>query len=73
VYIFDLYNIALSKISRGFEADLEDVEFMLHEQLIEFAELEHHFQTILPAAPPFDIDRKEFRAYFEELKRRIHT
>ena len=29
----------MSKIARGFEADLEDVEFMLHENLIEFAEL----------------------------------
>lgn len=27
VYIFDLYSIALSKIARGFESDLEDVEF----------------------------------------------
>lgn len=73
VYIFDLYSIALSKIARGFEADLEDVQFMLDRELIEFAELERHFQTILPDAPKFDIDRKEFQAYFEEVKRRTHT
>ena len=29
VYIFDLYTIALSKIARGFESDLEDVMFMI--------------------------------------------
>ena len=30
VYIFDPYSIALSKIARGFEADIEDVVFMLN-------------------------------------------
>jgi hypothetical protein len=39
VYIFDPYSIALSKIARGFEADLEDVMFMLREHLIEFDQL----------------------------------
>jgi len=47
VYIFDLYSIALSKIARGFESDLEDVVFMLHEGLIEFGELERHFNAIV--------------------------
>jgi hypothetical protein len=41
--------------------------------MIEFAELERYFQAILPAAPKFEIGRKEFQAYFEELKRRTHT
>lgn len=72
VYIFDLYSIALSKIARGFEADLEDVQFLLGEKLIDFAELQRYFEIILPDASRYDIDRKEFRAYFEELKRRIH-
>jgi hypothetical protein len=40
VYIFDPYSIALSKIARGFEADLEDVLFMLRKRLIEFGRLE---------------------------------
>lgn len=71
VYIFDLYSIALSKIARGFETDLEDVEFLLGHGLIEFAELERHFQTILPRAAKADIDPKEFRGYFEEIRRRI--
>ena len=34
VYIFDLYSIALSKIARGFESDLEDVQFLLAQNLI---------------------------------------
>jgi hypothetical protein len=71
VYIFDLYTIALSKIARGFEADLEDVMFMLHQGLIEFGELERHFDSILPDATKADIIPGEFRDYFEEIRRRF--
>ncbi len=71
VYIFDLYSIALSKVARGFEADLEDVVFMLRERLIEFGELERFFEHILPQAPRADIIPQEFRAYFEEVRRRV--
>lgn len=71
VYIFDLYSIALSKIARGFESDLEDVVFMLNRGLIEFGELERLFKAILPDAPKADISRVEFQAYFDEVHRRI--
>lgn len=71
VYVFDPYTIALSKIARGFEADLEDVMFMLHEGLIEFGELECHFRAVLPDAPRADIIPDEFRDYFEEVRRRL--
>jgi hypothetical protein len=71
VYVFDPYSIALSKIARGFEADLEDVVFMLREHLIEFDELERLFEQILPEAPEADIVPQEFRAYFEELQRQV--
>ena len=73
VYIFDLYTIALSKIARGFEADLEDVLFMLGEGLIEFTELERLFKQVLPRSAEADIIPQEFREYFEELRRRLET
>lgn len=73
VYLFDLYSIALSKIARGFEADLEDVMFLLRESLIKFEELEVHFDSILPHASTADIVPTEFRSYFEEVRRRIRT
>jgi hypothetical protein len=73
VYLFDLYSIALSKIARGFEADLEDVMFLLREHLIEFGELEAYFNSILPDAPKADILPSEFRGYFEEVRRRLET
>jgi hypothetical protein len=71
VYIFDLYSIALSKIARGFESDLEDVQFLLAQRLIAWDELENHFKSILSRAWKADIDPKEFQAYFDELKRRV--
>ena len=70
VYLFDPYSIALSKVARGFEADLEDVLFLLCSGRIDWHQLERHFQTILPEVSRTDIDPREFRAYFEELRRR---
>jgi hypothetical protein len=71
VYLFDLYSIALSKIARGFEADLDDVMFLLRERLIEFGQLEAHFNAILPDALKADVLPSEFRGYFEEIRRRL--
>jgi hypothetical protein len=71
VYIFDPYSIALSKIARGFEADIEDVVFMLDEGVIKFDKLEDLFKQILPKAAEADIIPRDFRSYFEELRRRV--
>ncbi len=73
VFIFDLYSIALSKIARGFDADLEDVQFLLKNGLIEFNELEHLFDEILPESASADIDSREFQAFFEEIRLRSNN
>jgi len=70
VYIFDLYSIALSKVARGFESDLEDVEFLLDHDFIEWNMLETHFKTIFPLVGGADIEPKEFQQYFDTLKRK---
>ena len=70
VYIFDLYTISLSKIARGFDADIEDVLFLLKQRLISFELLEQYFRIVLPDAPKLDIDRNEFSEYFKELRSR---
>lgn len=71
VYIFDLYSIALSKIARGFESDLEDVFFLLNEKLIQIDTLTIAFRRVLPSAHQTDIDPREFQNYFDELTRRF--
>jgi hypothetical protein len=70
VYIFDLYSIALSKIARGFESDLEDVLFLLQTEMVDFEELKRYFAIVLPAAPRADVDSREFQAYFAEIEKR---
>jgi hypothetical protein len=70
VYIYDLYSIALSKIARGFESDLEDVEFLIKQGLIAWEKLETLFKSILPRSASADIDPGEFQQYFDTLKRR---
>jgi len=70
-YIFDPYTIALSRIARGFEADLEDVLFLLRSGIIDFSALERHFRTVLPDAPRAEIFPDEFRRYFDEVRRRF--
>lgn len=47
-YHYDAYSQALSKIERGHEQDLKDVESMLRERLIEREKLLLLFQTIEP-------------------------
>ena len=73
VYIFDPYTIALSKISRGFEADLDDVMFLLGEKVNRFEELERHFEAVLPNAASADIIPDEFLDFFGEIRRRYES
>ena len=72
VYIFDLYSIALSKIVRGFDSDIEDVEFLINRKLITWEALSDHYQNILPHAKNADIDPREFQQYFETLRKKIN-
>jgi len=71
VFVYDLYTIALSKIARGFETDIEDVIFLVKSNLIDFAELQKHFRTVLPQAAKVDIIPSEFQQYFQDLLRRL--
>jgi hypothetical protein len=69
VYVFDPYSIALSKVARGFETDLEDVVFLLRRKLVTFKELEAMVQATLPQAQAFDINPQEFRQNWEALRK----
>lgn len=69
VYIYDPYSIALSKLSRGFEADLQDVLFLLRQKIITLPELSQFVESTLPKAKEFDINSSELRLYFNEVRR----
>ena len=36
VYVFDPYTIALSKLDRGFDTDIEDIVFLVHQGFVEY-------------------------------------
>lgn len=71
VFLYDLYTIALSKIARGFETDLEDVVFLIQANLIDLTELQNYFQVVLPRAAQADIIPSEFQQYFQDLLLRL--
>lgn len=69
VYVYDPYTIALSKVSRGFEADLQDVIFLLGQGIIELDELAQYVEDAMPRAWEFDIDPQELRLHLGEIRR----
>jgi hypothetical protein len=69
VYVFDPYSIALSKVARGFETDLEDVVFLLRRKFIAIKELEAMIMAALPQVHAYDIDPREFRQNWETLRK----
>jgi hypothetical protein len=59
VYVFDPYSIALSKLARGFDTDIQDVVFLLNQEIIELDPLSKFVEDALPEAWNYDIDPKE--------------
>jgi hypothetical protein len=71
VYVFDPYSIALSKVDRGFEADLQDVLFLLQRGIITLERLEAHVAAALPQAARFDIIPAELQQHLEAIRRLV--
>jgi hypothetical protein len=72
VYIFDPYSIALSKIDRGFDTDIDDVVFLVSHKLVTLAELERLLHELLPQAGEFDINPQEMLAHLQEVRLRLN-
>ena len=71
VYVYDPYSIALSKVGRGFEADLQDVLFLLRQGIITLERLEGYVAAALPHAAQFDIIPAELRRHLEAIRRLV--
>jgi hypothetical protein len=70
VYIIDPYSIALSKLDRGFDADIEDITFLIEHNQINIEQLEKILENGLSHARKFDF-HPEILAHFEDLKKRL--
>ena len=68
VFIYDPYSIALSKLARGFDSDVQDVLFLLQIGIIEINILTKFVEDSLPVAWDYDIDPNELMNYLEVVK-----
>lgn len=68
VYVLDPYTIALSKLDRGFETDIEDILFLLHHNLITIGELERVALNALRQASGFDLNTQAIRAHLQTVR-----
>jgi len=67
VYVADPYSIALSKVDRGFEADLSDLVFLIRHNHIKLSELERILKKALYLANKFDF-HPEILSHLQDLK-----
>jgi hypothetical protein len=68
VYVLDPYTIALSKLDRGFETDIEDIVFLIHGSLITFEQLERFALTALKRASEFDMSVEDVHAHLQAVR-----
>lgn len=71
VFVADPYSIALSKLDRGFDTDLDDVVFLLRRKLIVLEELERIAKVSPEQAREFDIDPVQLQSHLQEVRRRL--
>lgn len=68
VFIMDPYTIALSKLDRGFETDIDDILFLLRQQLITFEQLESLTLVALAEAQAFNMIPEMVRTQLEVIR-----
>ena len=68
VFIFDPYSIALSKLSRGFDTDIQDVLFLLQRGIITIDILTKFTEEVIPVAWEYDIDPDELKTHLDVVK-----
>ncbi len=71
VYIFDPYTIALSKIDRGFDTDIEDVVFLIHHNLVTFERLETIVLAALEHASEFDLNPETAHTHLQAVRNQL--
>jgi hypothetical protein len=68
--IFDPYSIAISKIDRGFDTDMEDVVFLIQQNHIDAKKLEAILENAVSRAGKYDF-YPDILAHLQELKSRL--
>ena len=69
VFVYDPYTIAVSKLARGLETDLQDVLFLLQQDIIDLDRLSAYVDAAIPVAWEYDVDPADLRQYMNEVRR----
>ena len=67
IFIADPYSIALSKLDRGFETDIDDIIFLIQKNFMTLAELERITRKAMSQARQFDLS-PEILDHLQDLK-----
>jgi hypothetical protein len=68
VYVLDPYTIALSKLDRGFDTDIEDIVFLIRRKLIVFEQLERVAMIALARASEFGMNSADVKAHLQTVR-----
>ena len=71
VYAADPYSIALGKLERGFDTDLADIIFLIHQKLVDLAQLQRVVEESLPRAREFDMNPADMLAHLQTIIKRL--
>ncbi len=68
VYVFDPYTIALSKLDRGFDTDIDDILFLVRRHLITVDQLAAFAEAAVLQAHEFDLDPAAMRRHLQVVR-----
>lgn len=71
VFLLDPYTIALSKVDRGFDTDIEDVVFLIRRKFVRLEKLEKVVHDALQRATEFSLSRSELLDHLQAVKKQI--
>lgn len=70
VFVLDPYVIAISKLDRGFDSDLDDVDFLLQRGILDLDRLKVEVTQAMDRANSFQIDPVSVRARLDAVAER---
>lgn len=69
-YAFDPYTIALSKLDRGFDTDIQDILFLVDRGYVDVEQLETLVAQAVAQAGAFDLDPAGMRRHLDAVRER---
>lgn len=74
VFVFDPYSIALSKLDRGFDSDIEDIVFLLRRGLVELPQLDALLNGLTgDMARQYDLDLRQMDIHLALVRSAVET